>query len=98
MKMHVSLHRSVLYGSVLLLASSLSPFFIHAEDGQVTGAMILTPKDKLSDVASDSVEDTLKACLARIPDKATAGQRMLAERTCHSEEVARKTISRPPQF
>lgn len=98
MKTHVFSHRLILCGSVLLLASSLSPFSIHAEDGQVTGAMIVTPKDKLNEVASGAVEDTLKACLARIPDRATAGQRMLAERTCHGQEVVRKTINGPPQF
>ena len=98
MEMHAFIQRSVLYASVLLLGSSLSPFFIHAEDGQVTGAMILTPTDKLNDVASGGVEDTLKACLARIPDKASVGQRILAERTCHGEEVVRKTNQGPPQF
>src|SRR5512134_1748987 len=83
MKTYGLLQRSVLYASVLLLGSWLSPFFVHAEEGQVTGAMIFAPADKLSEVASGAVEDTLKACLARIPAKSTAGQRMLAERTCH---------------
>ena len=98
MKTHVFLQRSLLYASLLLLGSSLSPFFLHGEDGQVTGAMILTPTDKLNDVALGAVEDTLKACLARIPDMASVGQRMLAERTCHGEEVVRKTHQGPPQF
>ena len=33
----------------------------------------------LNTVAANSIDDTLKACLARIPDVATAGQRLLAE-------------------
>jgi hypothetical protein len=84
---------------VLLLGSSLPPFFIHAEeDGQVTGAMILTPTYKLDDDASGAAEDTLKACLARISDIVSEGQRMLAEQTCRSQEVVRKTNQGPPQF
>jgi hypothetical protein len=84
---------------MLLLGLSLSPFFIHAEEeGHVTGAMILTPTHKLDDVASGAVEDTLKACLARIPHMASEGQRMLAEQTCRNQEVVRKTNQGPPQF
>ncbi len=92
------LQRSVLCISMLLLGSSLSPVFSHADEGQVTGVMVLTPTNKLNDVASGAVEDTLKACLARIPDMASVGQRMLAERTCHGEDVIRKTNQGPPQF
>lgn len=98
MNMNGYLQRSVLYGSVLLFGLLLSPLFIHAEEGQVTGAMIFAPADKLSEVASGAVEDTLKACLARIPAKSTAGQRMLAERTCHGEDVIRRNNQGMPQF
>jgi hypothetical protein len=83
---------------MLLLASSLSPSFTHAEEAHVKGTMILPPTDKESEVASGAVEDTLKACLARIPAKASVGQRMLAERTCQGEEEIRKTNHGPPQF
>lgn len=62
------------------------------------GAMITTPMDKHSVVAQGAVEDTLKACLARIQGKASAGQRMLAERTCQGEEAIRKTNHGGPQF
>lgn len=41
-------------------------------------------------VAVGSVEDSLKACLARIPKGATAGQRMLAEQSCKRDENERK--------
>ena len=92
------LQHSVFYASVLLLGPLLSPFLIHAEEGQVTGAMILTPTDRMNDVAPGAVEDTLKACLARIPDMASEGQRMLAEQTCRGQEVVRKTNQGPPQF
>ena len=98
MKAHGFLQRSLLCASVLLTGSSLSPFFIQAEEGHVTGAMLLTPTNKLNEVASGAVDDRLKACLARIPDKSSVGQRMLAERTCHGEEMVRKTNQGPPQF
>ena len=87
--------RSLLLSSALLLASALSPFSPHAEDGQVKGAMItvLVPQ-----IASGAVEDSLKACLARIPEKASVGQRLLAERTCQGEDGTRKTHNEAPQF
>jgi hypothetical protein len=87
--------RSLLLSSVLLLASALSPLSSHAEEGQVQGAMMMTVP--VPQVAG-AVEDSLKACLARIPERASAGQRRLAERTCEGEEGTRKAINGPPQF
>ena len=98
MKTHVFVTWSLYCSSILLLASSLSPCNSYAEETQVKGAMITTSPDKPSDVASGAVEDTLKACLARIPEKASVGQRMLAERTCQGEEGVRKTNHGAPQF
>ncbi|MBH0206699.1 MAG: hypothetical protein HP498_12970 [Nitrospira sp.] len=48
--------------------------------------------------ASGAAEDTLKACMARIPGVASAGQRMLAEQTCAGEEETRKAIRSAPKF
>lgn len=48
--------------------------------------------------ASGAAEDTLKACLARIPKVASVGQRMLAEQTCAGEEETRKAIRVAPKF
>ncbi len=36
-------------------------------------------------ITSGAVEDTLTACLAGIPKDASAGQRMVAEQSCHQE-------------
>jgi hypothetical protein len=41
-------------------------------------------------IASGAVEDTLSACLARIPKDATSGQRMLAEESCRRDQAARR--------
>lgn len=86
---------SILLPSVLLLASTWSPFAMIAAEGHVKGAVISAP---VPQIASGAVEDTLKACLARIPGKASVGQRMLAERTCHGEDGSRKTMNNAPHF
>jgi hypothetical protein len=36
------------------------------------------------------VEDSLNACMARIPKDATAGQRMLAEESCRRDQALRR--------
>jgi hypothetical protein len=106
MQTHLLVNRSLLLSSALLLASSLSPVSTRAEDPpsnsaedpQLKGAVIVPPKDGRGDVAPGAVEDTLKACLARIPEKATVGQRMLAELTCQREDETRKTYQGAPRF
>ena len=69
-----------------------------AEDPLVKGARGLAPRAEFSVLASGAAEDTLKACMARIPVVASAGQRMLAEQSCASEEKTRKTIQSAPKF
>jgi hypothetical protein len=105
MQTHYLIKSSLLFSFVLLLASSLSPFSTHAvdqqpkespEDQQLKGAVIIPPKDRFGDVSPGAAEDTLKACLARIPEKATVGQRMMAEMTCEREEQIRKTYQGSP--
>ena len=48
------------------------------------------------DYAYGTAGDTLNACLGRIPSGATAGQRMLAERSCQRDEEVRKPIQAVP--
>jgi hypothetical protein len=43
-------------------------------------------------VAAGSVDDSLHACLARIPKDATAGQKMLAEQSCRRAEADRVPV------
>lgn len=54
-----------------------------------TGSASATTKG-LDRVASGSVEDTSNACLARIPNDASAGQKMLAEESCRRDQAARR--------
>jgi hypothetical protein len=49
-------------------------------------------------LASGSVEDTLKLCLARIPKDASAGQRLLAEQSCQGTERIRSTSQGASQY
>lgn len=48
-------------------------------------------------VAAGAVEDTLKACLSRIPKDASTGQRMIAETSCYRDETDRKVIQAVPE-
>jgi len=48
------------------------------------------------DVASGTQGDSLAACLGRIPDNATAGQRQLAEMSCQRDERSRQPIASVP--
>ncbi|MEP7151871.1 MAG: hypothetical protein ABI856_09195 [Nitrospira sp.] len=47
-------------------------------------------------VALGAVEDTLKACLARIPKNGSIGQRMVAEASCERDEMERRPIETVP--
>ncbi len=49
-----------------------------------------------SAMAAGAVGDTLKACLARIPADASAGQRMIAEQSCGRDQGDRKLIQAVP--
>lgn len=53
-----------------------------------SGATSGTTKN-IDRVATGAVEDTLDACLARIPTNASAGQKMLAEESCRRDQAAR---------
>lgn len=49
-----------------------------------------------SGIAAGAVEDTLKACRARIPKDASIGQRMIAEQSCGRDESDRKPFLAVP--
>lgn len=41
-------------------------------------------------IASGAVEDSLNACMARVPKDASAGQQMLAEESCRRDQANRR--------
>ena len=86
MNTYLTMIRVVWLSSVMLmLMGSVLP--TRAEDRLVEGAMILAPgHDRMGEIW----EDTLKACLARIPEQVTPEQRMMAQQQCHKEETMRK--------
>lgn len=47
-------------------------------------------------VSQGTQGDSLEACLARIPSDASAGQRMIAEQTCHRDAENRASIMAVP--
>ena len=71
---------------------------VQAADLLVEKTKGFAPIAELGVMASGAVEDTLKACTARIPDLASAGQRMLAEQSCAGDEQVRKAIRSAPKF
>ena len=71
---------------------------VHAADLLVERAVGFAPLAERGVMASGAVEDTLKACMARIPAFASAGQRMLAEQSCASADEVRKTLRSAPKF
>ena len=91
---------------VMLAALSIQPPPpAQAEDSHVKGTMVLTPIEEfgvsigeLAVMAPGAVDDTLKACRARIPELASAGQRMLAEQSCAGEEKTRNASGSAPKF
>jgi hypothetical protein len=54
-----------------------------------SGATFGTTKN-IERVAAGAVEDSLNACMARIPKDASAGQRMLAEESCRRDQANRR--------
>jgi len=71
---------------------------VQAADLLVERTMGFAPIAELGVMASGAVEDTLKACMARIPALASAGQRMLAEQSCAGEEKTRRVSRSAPKF
>ena len=71
---------------------------VQAADLLVERPMGFAPMAELAIMALGAAEDTFKACVARIPAFASAGQRMLAEQSCAGEEEVRKTMRAAPKF
>ena len=49
-----------------------------------------------ADIAVGAAEDTLRACMARIPKDASIGQVMIAEQSCWRDENERKPVQAIP--
>jgi hypothetical protein len=97
MRTHLSHTRRILLLSALLMAPT-AVLTAEAADGSLKGATLIAPTEQRNAVASGAVEDTLKACLGRIPSDASAGQRLLAEQSCAGQQETRQLAPSAPQF
>lgn len=60
--------------------------------GTVSSGAPSAPTEGVGAAASGAQEDTLQACMARIPQDASAGQRIIAQQSCERDEANRKAI------
>lgn len=58
--------------------------------GPSIGGAAAPSTQNIDRIASGAAEDTLNACLARIPKDASAGQRMMAEESCKRDQANRR--------
>jgi hypothetical protein len=90
MKTYLRMNRFVLI-SMTIIAWSGVVLPLRAEDRLVEGAMIVAPNEETDRIAHAS-DDTLTACLTRIPVQMTTQQRMTAQRICQIEETTRQLV------
>jgi len=91
----------VRFEALLLLAVSAAFTAACATPSTESSAPDAAPTETLSTpsrgaAASGTPGDSLQACLARIPKDASAGQRLIAERSCARDEAERKEIDIVP--
>lgn len=73
---------------VLLVATVMLPLAVAADQQSAKRAGRSSAVTD-SGIAAGAVEDTLAACMARIPKDASIGQRMIAEQGCMRDESDR---------
>ncbi len=90
------IHHTMFVLSVsLFLAAGWSVSLVEVHAADVKPAKVVVPVAPAA-VASGAVEDTLQICLARIPQGATPGQRLMAEQSCHRDESGRASMQAVP--
>lgn len=91
MKHDQCLNRRILVASLFLFAVLLPGVAPAAEtqEGQGRGSA-MGERQTLEQIAVESVQDSLKACLDRIPSDASPGQLMLAEQNCRQIDFQRQ--------
>lgn len=82
--------------ALALILWKLSVPSAHAAEQPLGGSVPLALTVESGMAAAGAVEDTLKACLARIPRESTVGQRMVAEQACNRDERERKSVQINP--
>jgi len=86
MKQNLCLSRTLFVASLLLFPLAVPVSILAAE--QVEGTRALQTQNR-NQIAVESTQDSLKACLERIPEDASAGQLLLAQQNCQQVAVER---------
>jgi hypothetical protein len=97
MRIYPCIKRIVIFTSLVLIWG-LSALATQAADQPSGGSPPVVVTGDPAMIAAGAVQDTQKACLARIPTDATAGQRMLAKQSCKQDEGTRKASQDAPKF
>ncbi|MDT7042200.1 hypothetical protein [Candidatus Nitronereus thalassa] len=87
MKHNLFINRTILFAFLLVFPLILPIGSQAAERGEGSRAL---QDEGLKQIAVESVQDTLKLCLSRIPADASNGQLMLAKQNCQQVEVERQ--------
>ena len=90
MKTYLMMNRFVLIAMATVAWSGVV-WPLRAEDRLLEGAMIVAPNEESVRIANVS-DDTLTACLTRIPVQMTPQQRMTAQQVCQIEETTRQLV------
>lgn len=95
--MKMNLHATRMLRALPILCTlSLTPIPAQAEDSPTGKGAADVAVATQSSMAAGAVEDTLQACMARIPKDASIGQRMIAEQSCGRDESERKPFEAIP--
>jgi len=87
--MNYSLFASTLVVGLGLLAATALPVSALAADSMTKTPATPAAAGAQSSIAAGAVEDTLQACMTRIPKDASLGQRLMAEQTCARDDKDR---------
>lgn len=80
-----------------MIAMSFAPVMGQAVDRQLENGVQGPAAITEPNAAAGAVEDTLQACMARIPKEASIGQRMIAEQGCWRDENDRQPFRSEPE-
>ena len=80
-----------------MIAMSSAPAMGQAADRQPENGVQDPAAITEPNAAAGAVEDTLQACMARIPNDASIGQRMIAEQGCWRDENDRQPFRSDPE-
>jgi len=82
--------------SAAFIGACATPDTESSRPGATPAEVRSTPVGGAGAAASGTQGDSLQACLSRIPQDASAGQRLVAQRSCERDATERKEIDIVP--